>query len=59
VRAPYLEVADRSLLAETVRIYEKTQIDFVDCLLFVRARNQGGKVLSFDRDFERLAKKNL
>jgi len=56
VRAPYFEVVERSLLAKAVRLYEKTPIDFVDCLLFARAKSQGGEVLTFDQDFKRLEK---
>ena len=55
-KTPYIEVIDRSQTIEAIKLYRQTGVGFVDCLLFVRAKNQRAEVLSFDKDFEKLKK---
>lgn len=54
VTAEYLKIADRSELMEAVQKYKTSTVDLVDCILFTRAKQNKLKILSFDRDFEKL-----
>lgn len=56
VAMEYLEIEDKSVFLEALDLYERKNIDFVDAFLFCKAKNQGGEVLSFDRDFRKLKK---
>lgn|SRR3989338_6957366 len=51
---PYLKLDQRNTLSDAVKIYAKTNIDLFDIYLFLTARNQNAKVISFDRDFNKL-----
>jgi len=53
---PYLKVEDKAVFLETLNLYGRKNIDFVDAFLFCKAKNQGGEVLSFDKDFRKLKK---
>ena len=52
----YFDVKDRSIFIKALELYPKTNFDLVDIFLFERAKDAGGDVLSFDKDFERLKK---
>jgi len=54
VTMPYLKVEDKVVFLETLNLYGRKNIDFVDAFLFCKAKNQGGEVLSFGRDFRKL-----
>lgn len=56
VRSVYFDVEDRSLWIRNFELYPKTNFDLVDIFLFEKAKNEGGKVLSFDKDFQKLSK---
>ena len=56
VTMPYLKVEDKMVFLETLSLYGRKNIDFVDVFLFCEAESQGGEVLSFDRDFRKLKK---
>jgi predicted nucleic-acid-binding protein len=51
---PYFEVKDRDLWIKSLEIYNKTNFDLVDIFLFTSANREGGEVLSFDQDFNKL-----
>lgn len=50
----YFDVKDRSSWIKTLELYPKTNFDLVDILLFEKAKSESGKVLSFDKDFQKL-----
>lgn len=52
---PGLEVADEALLRDALTVWGSTRFDFADAYLASLARRtHGGRVLSFDRDFDRI-----
>ena len=46
---------DKAELVDALQIFAGQAVDFVDCLLLARARNGKGRLLSFDKDLNRLA----
>ena len=50
----YFDIKDRSLWIRTIELYPKTNFDLVDIFLFEKAKSVEGKVLSFDKDFQKL-----
>lgn len=57
IGSPDLEVFEREILVEIVEKYGEINVDLFDIYLYVKARKQKAKVLSFDKDFAKLAKK--
>lgn len=50
-----LEMPDRDVLMEALRIYEEKNVDFTDCINAVLARKEGiDEAYSYDRDFEKM-----
>ena len=56
IKNSYIKIDNINELLEVINLFEDINIDFVDVLLFVRAKNDGAEVLSFDKDFKRLEK---
>lgn len=54
VKSPDLEVKERQTLIEAVEKYKKVNADLVDIYLFLVAKQQKAKILSFDKDFRKL-----
>lgn len=54
VNMPFVEVENREIFQEAILVRLRTDLDFVDCFLSVKARAEGGEVLSFDNDFKKL-----
>lgn len=54
VETPYLDVRDRDLLKQALRLYGHTPFDLVDLFIFASAQQENAEVLSFDKDFRRL-----
>jgi len=52
----YLGVDQREIVIKALRLYKVSNIDLVDCMLFAIAEGQNAEVLSFDKDFKKLAK---
>jgi predicted nucleic-acid-binding protein len=48
--------SSKDLLLNTLKIYGETNLDFVDILIYLKAQNEEGKILSFDNDFKKLEK---
>lgn len=55
-KTSFLDVADRSIWLKVLPVYAKKNISLIDIFLFEKAKSEGGEVLSFDKDFERLKK---
>ncbi len=53
----HLNVKNRSLLYESILLYKDTKIDLVDIYLFLNAKKEKSEVLSFDKDFKKLKKR--
>ena len=56
VKPAYITIFNRSAILEALNFYQKTGVDFVDCILFATAREQNAQVISFDKDFKKLTK---
>ena len=54
VKTKYLEIEDREIWLRVFSNYVTRSISLMDLFLFERAKDAGGDVLSFDKDFERL-----
>lgn len=52
--AEYLEIQDREVFGEAIKLLEKHSIDFVDCFLTAYARRQESEIFSFDKDLKKL-----
>lgn len=48
---------NKGIVFEALSTYSKTSIDLVDLLLWSQAKNNGEKVMSFDRHFDKLTPK--
>ena len=51
----YLQIPERKLLLAALNLYSEKNIDFVDTFLFIYAESVGSEVLSFDKDFKKIA----
>ena len=47
---------DKAELVDALQTFAHQAMDIVDCLLLAKARNGKGRLLSFDKDLNRLAK---
>lgn len=56
VKPAYITIFNRSAILEALNFYKKTGVDFADSILFATAREQNAQVISFDKDFKKLAK---
>ena len=50
------EITDQELLKDTLLYYVEKNIDFVDIIIFLKARSQNAEVLTFDKDFDKISK---
>jgi len=57
IKTPYLEIENRQILLEMLKIYNQVNIDLVDIFLYLKAQEQNGIVLSFDKDIKQLQRK--
>jgi len=57
VKTFFLDVPDRRVLLSVFDVYLQSTVDFLDVFLYELAREEGGKVLSFDKDFLHLRKR--
>lgn len=53
----WLEVEDKEAVFEAFTIYKESKIDFVDILTFSMAKKRNSKILSFDKDYDKLSPK--
>ncbi len=58
ISVDYIDVPDRTIIIESLKLFELHNIDLVDCILFTKAHANDGEVLSFDTDFKKLKKKS-
>ncbi|MFA5809720.1 MAG: PIN domain-containing protein [Thermoleophilia bacterium] len=54
LNTPNLAVADAGAFARAVELYSESKIDFADCFAAAMAEQEGGTLLSYDRDFDKL-----
>ena len=50
------EIIDKELLKDALLYYGEKNIDFVDIIIFLKARSQNAEVLTFDKDFDKISK---
>lgn len=55
----YVEVLQREIIIKALTLYGTHAVDFVDCVLFAKAKDENAKILSFDQDFKKLDKSEL
>ncbi|OGG17986.1 hypothetical protein A3D78_05895 [Candidatus Gottesmanbacteria bacterium RIFCSPHIGHO2_02_FULL_39_14] len=53
----WMIVREKEIIFEAINLYRLKNIDFVDLLVFVTAKNDNRKLLSFDKDFDKLSPK--
>lgn len=59
VQTPYLDVMERSVLINAISKYKKLNVDFVDLILYEKAKAANAKLLSFDEtDMRKISKLN-
>lgn len=56
VKTAYFNVEQRDVWVKVMSIYPQVNVDIVDIFLAVKAKDEDGEVLSFDKDFEKLEK---
>lgn len=54
VKIDYLQIEERSLWLEVFKIFSKNNPSLFDIFLFLKAKNEGAEILSFDKDFRKL-----
>lgn len=57
ISCDYLQFEDRNLWLAALRIYKDTNVSLIDILVFVKAKEYGKDVISYDNDFKKLVKK--
>ncbi len=56
INLPGLEIPDKKLIAQALKLFESLNLDWADCLNAVLSRNlEIGEVYSYDRDFEKVS----
>lgn len=50
----WLELEDKNAVFEALALYKESNIDFVDILTFSMAQKRNVKILSFDKDYDKL-----
>jgi uncharacterized protein len=50
----WLHIETKKELVEALTLFAEKNMDFVDLLLWTKAKSQGKQVLSFDNDFDKL-----
>ena len=53
----FIQIDEKDSVLEAINIFEKKNVDFIDCLNFVFAKDRQLKIASFDRDFDKLDKR--
>lgn len=48
-----VEIFDKPLYEEAIRLFGRTKLDFVDCILITRSRKMNDKIYSFDKDLNK------
>ena len=54
VNLPIIELEDLQAFIEALGLYSKKNVDLVDCFIYSKDKNEGGELLSFDKDFKKL-----
>ncbi len=56
LKVDYLAIEERDLWLETFEIFSKSSLSLFDIFLFFKAKSRKAEVLTFDKDFRKLAK---
>jgi len=54
IKTEYLNIQHRSLWIKAFEIFEKSAVSMFDIYLFLRAKDDNSKILSYDKDFVKL-----
>ena len=54
IKTEYLNIKHRSLWIKAFEIFEKSAVSMFDIYLFLRAKDDNSKILSYDKDFVKL-----
>lgn len=55
-KTDYLDICERDIWLTAFKIFPEKNLSLFDIFLFLKARGQKAEVLSFDKDFRKLAK---
>lgn len=50
----YLDIEDRLVFQEALEVYKNKNIDFVDCFLICKAKENNSTLVTFDKDLSRI-----
>src|SRR3989304_5195179 len=53
----WIIIREKEIIFEAISLYRLKNIDIVDLLVFVTSKNDNKKILSFDKDFDKLSPK--
>lgn len=56
VKIDYLEIGERQIWLTAFKIFKEKNLSLFDIFLFLKAKNEGAEILSFDKDFKKLAR---
>ena len=59
IETPYLNIEDRNVWAGVFEIYQSKKISLIDIYLHLKAEKNNAEVLSFDKDFRKLARMRI
>lgn len=57
MREPWITIEHKRVVIEALQLYRSYSIDFIDLLTFALARTKRKRILSFDRDYDKLTPK--
>lgn len=55
---PIFDIENHDLLLKATALYEDQPLDFVDCILFIRAQTHNHQIFTFDSKLTNLAQSN-
>ncbi len=56
ISVPYFKIEESEIFNQTLVLFARENINFVDAYLFIKSKDSGAEVLSFDKDFKKLGK---
>ncbi len=54
IEASYLQIEERAAFLETLGIYSKSKISFVDCFIYAKAKQLEVDLFTFDKNLQKL-----
>ena len=54
IETPFLKIEDSLIFREALKIYSQKNISLTDCFLYVKAKEKGQRVFTFDKNLQKL-----